>query len=300
MTSDLPIADKTIGNRGERLGADNLDRYAIEHLHRYVLAAGLVNGLRVLDIASGEGYGSNLLAQSAAEVIGVDIDSKAVSHASLKYQRPNLKFRQGSATAIPLDDASVDFCVSFETLEHHDKHEEMIKELRRVLKPGGVLMISTPNKLNYTDRPQVTNEFHVKELYTQEFLDLVSRQFPTVELYFQEADFLGLVMPSSGSQSHLRYFSEPSFQGARQSASIDRPIYNIVLATDLVGVLPALGASVMSGTSALEFIQIEVTRLQRRIDTLLTTQEEMRASLSFRIGRALTFPLRLLSGRGTA
>lgn len=304
MTVDLSIEDEAIGNRGERLGADSLDRFAIEHLHRYVLAAGLVNGQHVLDIASGEGYGSNLLAQSASQVVGVDIDPKAVRHASTKYRRANLEFRQGSATAIPLEDASVDFCVSFETLEHHDKHEEMLKELRRVLKPGGVLMMSTPDKVNYTDRPQIVNEFHVKELYTQEFVDLLRRQFSTVELYFQEADFLGLVMPRSGSDSHLQYFSEPSFQGARHGASIEHPIYNIALATDLTGALPALGTSVMSGTSALEFMQkthsIETARLQRRIDALTTTQEEMRASLSFKIGRVLTFPLRLLSGRWMA
>jgi 2-polyprenyl-3-methyl-5-hydroxy-6-metoxy-1,4-benzoquinol methylase len=62
--------------------------------------------------------------------------------------------------------------VSFETLEHHDKHDEMFLEIKRILRPGGLLLMSTPEKLFYTDLPNVQNEFHVKELYLEEFRDL--------------------------------------------------------------------------------------------------------------------------------
>ena len=109
----------------------------LEHLHRYLLAAELAKGRRVLDIACGEGYGSDLLSQVARLVVGVDIAIEAFEHASLRYHRPNLKFVAGSCTTIPLASGSVDVVVSFETLEHVAEHEAMLKEVRRVLVPSG-------------------------------------------------------------------------------------------------------------------------------------------------------------------
>jgi SAM-dependent methyltransferase len=71
----------------------------------------------------------------------------------------------GSATSIPAADASIDVAISFETLEHIREQDEFIAELHRVLKPDGVLLISCPNKAEYTDKRGTQNEFHVKELY---------------------------------------------------------------------------------------------------------------------------------------
>src|SRR5262245_34545981 len=88
---------------------------AYEHLHRYAYAATLVQDKRVLDLASGEGYGSKLLAIGASSVIGIDIDENAVRHASEKYGGNNLQFRSGSITAVPIhDDHSFDVIVCFE------------------------------------------------------------------------------------------------------------------------------------------------------------------------------------------
>ena len=100
----------------------------IEHLHRYHAAAELVTGLRVLDIACGEGYGSSILAQRAASVVGVDISPDAVAHARSSYAASNLHFEEGSCTKIPLPDASVDVLISFETLEHVDEQEATLRE----------------------------------------------------------------------------------------------------------------------------------------------------------------------------
>ena len=89
---------------GERLVTAIASDIMMEHLHRYGLAIDLCDDKVVLDIASGEGYGSSLLAGRALKVYGVDISSEAVEHASKKYQAPNLKFLQGRADAIPVAD----------------------------------------------------------------------------------------------------------------------------------------------------------------------------------------------------
>ena len=103
----------------------------------------------VLDIASGEGYGSALLASGATRVTGVDIDPQTVQGATQKYSsnNSNLEFKQGSADNIPLHSGLFDVVVSFETIEHHDNHVEMMREIKRVLKLGGLLIISSPDKL---------------------------------------------------------------------------------------------------------------------------------------------------------
>src|SRR5689334_5420887 len=118
------IVPSGIDNEGERLSKEAGPYSLTHHLHRYAVAAELCKGKCVVDLASGEGYGSNLISQWAKNVIGVDISEQAVQHASRTYKRPNLEFRLGSATKIPLPDKSVDIVVSFETIEHHDRHQE--------------------------------------------------------------------------------------------------------------------------------------------------------------------------------
>ena len=138
---------------GERLVTSVASEYTLyEHLHWYAAAQIISQNKTVLDIASGEGYGSYLLSKNAAYVYGVDIAEAAVNHAQEKYatRRPNLIFKQGSTSGIPLENGTIDLVVSFETIEHHDEHEQMISEIKRVLKPGGVLLISSPNKTVYS------------------------------------------------------------------------------------------------------------------------------------------------------
>jgi SAM-dependent methyltransferase len=74
---------------------------------------------------------------------------------------------------------------SFETIEHHDRHEEMIGEIKRVLRPGGLLILSSPNRAVYSDEPGYANPFHVKELYFDELEELLSRHFRHVRIYGQ-------------------------------------------------------------------------------------------------------------------
>jgi len=157
----------------------------LEHLHRYAMARELSSDKIVLDIACGEGYGSNLLAMVAQHVVGVDIAEDVIAYARNKYRKDNLTFKVGSCSDIPLEDASVDLVVCFETIEHHDKHREMLAEFKRILLPNGILIISSPDKYEYSDKPNYRNPFHVKELYRNEFEELIAAYFENVQFYGQ-------------------------------------------------------------------------------------------------------------------
>jgi len=156
-----------------------------EHLHRYAFATQFVRNKRVLDLASGEGYGSNLLAKTAKQVVGIDIDEQTVRHAKNKYLLPHLDFKAGSILDVPIEGNGVfDVIVCFEALEHVDDHHKLLSEAKRLLTPNGLFLVSTPNKMLYTDEPQFNNPFHVHELYFDEFKALL-------ENYFRQVEFLG-------------------------------------------------------------------------------------------------------------
>lgn len=178
--------DREMEFTGERFVSTlNEPEICYEHWHRYLYASNFVEDKVVLDIASGEGYGSFLLSSSKARnVFGVDIDPEAVTSAKETYKNENLEFITGSISAIPLPSGSIDVLISFETIEHVDQaHQDMfLNEIERVLKPDGILIISTPNKLTYSDIPKFNNEFHIKEFYVQEFLDFLRPKFKYVEL----------------------------------------------------------------------------------------------------------------------
>ncbi|MEP6927289.1 MAG: class I SAM-dependent methyltransferase [Ginsengibacter sp.] len=182
---------------GERLETHQFGEVMLEHLHRYAITLELCKNKVVLDIASGEGYGSNMLANVASNVTGVDISYEAINAANVKYARKqdNLEFIKGSADSIPTKSDLYDVVVSFETIEHHDRHKEMIAEIKRVLKPDGLLIISSPDKLFYSDKKGTTNPFHVKELYKDEFKSLLTDSFKNAELFRQNSFFCSLIVP---------------------------------------------------------------------------------------------------------
>jgi SAM-dependent methyltransferase len=151
-----------------------------EHLARYRFAAQLARSLRVLDVACGEGYGAQILAAGGASaVVGADVDERAVAHARSRY--PEAEFVTADVAKLPFEDGSFDLVVSFETIEHVQRPEEALAELRRVLAPDGLLVISTPNKHQYL----VENEFHEREFTHEEFVALLGGLFPSVELALQ-------------------------------------------------------------------------------------------------------------------
>ncbi|HKG40069.1 MAG TPA: glycosyltransferase [Conexibacter sp.] len=157
-----------------------------EHYHRYLWAADLVQGHRVLDIASGEGFGSAILAESAAHVTGIDIDPTTVQHSQLNYAAPNLTFREGSALELEIfEPASFDVVVTFELIEHVTDHERVLAGIRHVLAPDGLLVISTPDRRMYSDATGAHNPFHEHELTEHELRELLGEHFEHVRLFGQ-------------------------------------------------------------------------------------------------------------------
>ncbi len=185
---------------GERFTPECVREIRYEHWHRYAFALDLVRGKRVLDAACGEGYGSNLLAGVAGNVIGIDISGEAISHARSRYgDRGNLEFRCADAAQLELPDKSVDVVVSFETLEHLLAQEQLIAGFARVLGDDGVLLVSSPDKHAYSEIAGFHNEYHVRELYRGELLDLLRPHFTAIRLYGQKLLFQSVLWTLDGS-----------------------------------------------------------------------------------------------------
>jgi SAM-dependent methyltransferase len=173
---------------GERLVPGQVDVDLLnEHMARYTFAARLSRGKRVLDAGCGAGYGSAELALAASSVIGVDVAAEAVEFARANYQSANLEFAQASCTSLPYGDGSFDLVVAFEVIEHLENWREFLQEARRVLAPGGQFIVSTPNKLYYTESRggQGANPFHVHEFEFNEFRDELKAVFPHVSLFLE-------------------------------------------------------------------------------------------------------------------
>jgi 2-polyprenyl-3-methyl-5-hydroxy-6-metoxy-1,4-benzoquinol methylase len=216
---------------GERLETFIYNRDSIEHLHRYAIANNYIEDKIVLDIASGEGYGSNIMSKKASHVYGVDIDIRAINEAKVKYKGANIEFLIGSTSQIPLDDNSIDVVVSFETIEHHEHHDEMMYEIKRVLKPNGILIISTPDKLFYSDERNFKNQYHLKELYKQEFVDLMLKNFNKMQLLTQKYINGNSLIEDDTINSKMQIFSG---NYEEITTIVINPLYLIAIASDSI------------------------------------------------------------------
>ncbi|WP_025847912.1 glycosyltransferase [Paenibacillus ehimensis] len=182
---------------GERFVPNATDRdMAVEHLQRYFAITELVKDKVVLDAASGEGYGSFILSEYAKNIVGVDISAEAIVHAQLTYAKSNVTFVQGSIEQLPAADHSVDVVVSFETIEHVDEsiQHRFLKEIKRVLKPEGILVMSTPDKYVYSDRANYRNSFHLREFYKEEFYSFLKEYFNNIDMYYQKHEVSSLIV----------------------------------------------------------------------------------------------------------
>jgi len=174
----------------------------LEHLQRYLSVQDIVAGKRVLDVASGAGYGTALLAERADYAFGIDIDLEAVTFARSRYNAANLEYCQSTLAALPFPDDSFDAVVSFETIEHvaEEVQYKFLSEIKRVLKKGGMLIVSSPDKLIYSDQPGYRNEYHVKEFYRNEFHDFLAGFFTNIK-FFDQFPVLSYILAGSGCSS---------------------------------------------------------------------------------------------------
>ena len=139
-----------------------------------------------------------------------------------------MKFIQGSVTKIPLEDKSIDVVVSFETIEHLDKHIEMLHEIKRVLMANGIFIISSPDKYYYSDIPNYKNEFHVKELYYEDFKKLIFDNFDK-SFFFNQRTFGGSII---ALDEDCDQYKRPLVVEQSGKSHLFTPVYNIALATN--------------------------------------------------------------------
>jgi O-antigen biosynthesis protein len=292
---------------------------AYEHLHRYAYIARYIRGKSVLDLASGEGYGTAMLARTAGLAIGIDIDENAVQHANKKYLAENLRFLLGSITDIPLT-TQFDVIICFEAIEHIYDQEKLLVEVKRLLAPDGLFVISTPNKSEYRIQ-QPSNPFHVKELDFKEFKGLLANHFSQVHFLGQRVHCGSSLWPcetkKSGSVSD--FFIDRSVDEFVVSESEQRiPIYYIGIASNAAvmpdfasdflldssnGLLKAqeqslacrgeqvrqLESSICLLTEALEWRESQKEDLQAQIDSIKSGRAWQLIHLFMRI-RDLVFP----------
>jgi SAM-dependent methyltransferase len=153
------------------------------HLVVYEWIGARVLGRRVLDMACGEGYGSEVLSRSAASVLGVDGNPEAHEHARLRYVRQNLRFEWGAVESYG-EPGSFDAVVFLQTIEHVQDPEAVLRHFRSLLCDGGTAYVSTPNVLTLAPpgAAKSSNPWHLREYRADEFRDLCTSVFDDVEV----------------------------------------------------------------------------------------------------------------------
>ena len=206
-----------MGEMIERLDFSGKEKYsAVEatiHLNRYAMARPYVAGKRVLDVASGEGYGSFLLRRWGAESVeGIDVDEQTVETATRLFGGDGVHYQCHTAEQLPFEDHTFDVVCSFETIEHLDHPELFLQEIRRVLKPGGNIILSCPNDPYYYKPGEPGNPFHKKQYTYFDFKQLAEKNLgQRVRYYLAYAlnGFINLPIeestlpPEDGAESSL-------------------------------------------------------------------------------------------------
>ena len=195
---------------------------AYEHLLTYASVR------RLLEVGCGEGYGTARFAAAAGRVIGLDYDAATVRHAASRYRGP--AFLRANLAALPVRDEAIDVVASLQVIEHVWDHPQFVYECRRVLRPGGVLLLSTPNRLTFSPgRGTPANPFHTHEFTAAELRALLAAErFRAVEVW-------GLHAGRRLRELDAKYGG--SFTGAQLADPPDR--WSTELAQDVVGVAGA-------------------------------------------------------------
>jgi SAM-dependent methyltransferase len=153
------------------------------HLAVYEWIGARVLGQRVLDMACGEGYGSEVLARTAGAVVGVDANPEAHEHARLRYRRENLSFERGMVEMFG-EPGAFDAVVFLQTIEHVQDPRAVLEHFRALVAPGGTVYVTTPNLLTLAPAgaTKSDNPWHIKEYRADEFEGLCRTVFGEVQI----------------------------------------------------------------------------------------------------------------------
>lgn len=170
MTESMPAAHLPLTGERTVPGVPDETYWFERHVVAYDLASAHVDGARVLDAGCGEGYGLALLREAGARhVVGADLDTTTVAHARARYGHEDIEVVECELMALPLDDDTVDVTVSFQVIEHLYDVPGYLASLQRVTRPGGLVLLATPNRLTFTPDSDVpVNPFHVREFTAAE------------------------------------------------------------------------------------------------------------------------------------
>ncbi len=213
-----------------------------EHMARYLLASGLVKGKRVLDVASGVGYGSDMLkAAGAALVVGVDRSQEAVAYGQHRHSSANPDYVVADVESLPLGDRQFDVVVCFETIEHINDPQRFLSEVKRLMRPNGLLIVSTPNRGIYPEG----NPFHTREFTFQEFERELRDNFRNLALLAQDNWLVSgiLSVPIMDDTDVPLGNGVQAYKAAGKAAT--ETLYVIALCSD--GALPKVGESLVLG-----------------------------------------------------
>jgi 2-polyprenyl-3-methyl-5-hydroxy-6-metoxy-1,4-benzoquinol methylase len=207
---DTKVLSGRLDRTKEQIVPGHDSRYWLEfHLAFYRYARFRAKGADVLDIGCGYGYGSHLLSEEAESVAGIDFHPPAVAYAKEHYVGPNLSYQEHDANnPLPFEDNSFDLVVSSEVIEHIQRQKELVEEIARVGRPGGHVIVKTPNIVN---DPGGVNPHHDHIFSLDELRDLMTAVFPRTQVYLwcQKIQTRDLIVEFPLSEE-VREFGDPN------------------------------------------------------------------------------------------
>lgn len=243
-----------------------------EHVARYRWATALVAGNRVLDAGCGTGYGSDLLAEAATEVVGVDVDPGAF--ADREPRRSNVSLTVADLRALPDELGRFDAVVCFEVLEHLDDPDPALDGLVRVLAPGGILVVSSPNRDVYPPG----NPYHKHEFLPDELAGALSARLANVRLV-RQVDWLATGLFGDDELKLSEALEVPVAKAAPGEPG--KELYSVALASDEP--LPEAQPFVMvADTADLKWWQEVVQGLRDELDAKATHVQQLEGWLEQR------------------
>jgi SAM-dependent methyltransferase len=236
-----------------------------EHVARYRLACALAPGRDVLDAACGAGYGTRMLSEAGAKsALGIDIAAEALP--GQVSEKGTLSYAVGDLRELPLDDASVDLVVCFEAIEHVAEQDKVFDEFRRVLRPGGLVVVSSPNPASYPPG----NPHHVHELSPGELRDALAARWANVGLLYQDLWLFSSVEPAETLEQR-EGLSYPGGLGRVSGPAPDEAIYAIGIASD--GEMPDLDPVAYIGGG------VDITSWIDKVTRFDAVEQELRDAL---------------------